>query len=100
MRWSRKLRRQRRPRGAACPEEWAAWVTWICKLVLHRNRKKPRNSRGFFWVVGGVQSTKDDDMKKTPQATAPDAIALLKEDHRAVAALFEQFDKAGDGAKA
>jgi hemerythrin superfamily protein len=39
-------------------------------------------------------------MKKTPQITAPDAIALLKADHATVSALFEQFDKAGDGAKA
>jgi hemerythrin superfamily protein len=38
-------------------------------------------------------------MKKTPQATAPDAIALLKEDHATVTALFKQFEKAGDGAK-
>ena len=39
-------------------------------------------------------------MKKPTRTTAPDAIALLKEDHAAVTALFEQFDKAGDNAKA
>ena len=38
-------------------------------------------------------------MKKTPRTTAPDAIALLKEDHATVTALFEQFEKAGKGAK-
>ena len=39
--------------------------------------------------------------KAPPKATkAPDAIALLKEDHRTVSALFEQFDKlVGKGAK-
>ena len=37
---------------------------------------------------------------KTTQAAAPDAIALLKEDHRTVTSLFEQFEKAGKGAKA
>ncbi len=31
---------------------------------------------------------------------APDAIALLKEDHREVAKLFAAYDKLGDGAKA
>jgi hemerythrin-like domain-containing protein len=39
-------------------------------------------------------------MKKPSRTTAPDAIALLKEDHATVSALFEQFEKAGDGAKA
>jgi hemerythrin-like domain-containing protein len=39
-------------------------------------------------------------MKKPTRTTAPDAIALLKEDHATVSALFEQFEKAGDGAKA
>jgi hemerythrin-like domain-containing protein len=31
--------------------------------------------------------------KTTPRKTAPDAIALLKEDHRKVSAQFEAFDK-------
>jgi hemerythrin-like domain-containing protein len=39
-------------------------------------------------------------MKKPTQTKAPDAIALLKADHAAVTALFEQFDKAGDKAVA
>jgi hemerythrin-like domain-containing protein len=37
---------------------------------------------------------------KSGTTTAPDAIALLKADHAAVTALFEQFDKAGDKAAA
>ena len=38
--------------------------------------------------------------KRSPRKTAPDAIALLKEDHRAVSALFEAYDKLGDKAHA
>jgi hemerythrin-like domain-containing protein len=34
------------------------------------------------------------------RATAPDAIALLKEDHKTVSDLFEQFEKLGDRAHA
>jgi hemerythrin-like domain-containing protein len=34
------------------------------------------------------------------QATAPDAIALLKEDHAKVSAMFEQYEKLGDKAEA
>lgn len=37
---------------------------------------------------------------KAKRATAPDAIALLKEDHRNVSAMFEQYDKLGDRANA
>jgi hemerythrin superfamily protein len=39
-------------------------------------------------------------MRTMPEATTQDAIALLKADHRTVADLFEQFEKAtGDGQK-
>src|SRR3979411_3057087 len=55
-------------------------------------------------VRTGVQPPRDNLMKKpagkSATTTAPDAIALLKADHAAVTALFEQFDKAGDKAAA
>jgi len=40
--------------------------------------------------------------KKSPRkaTTAPDAIALLKEDHAKVSKMFEQYDKLGDKAQA
>jgi hemerythrin-like domain-containing protein len=43
-------------------------------------------------------TTKKKAARKSP--TAPDAIALLKEDHRNVGAMFEQYDKLGDKAHA
>ena len=42
-------------------------------------------------------TTKKKPASKSP--TAPDAIALLKEDHRNVGAMFAQYDKLGDKAQ-
>jgi hemerythrin-like domain-containing protein len=39
-------------------------------------------------------------MKKPTKTMAPDAIALLKQDHANVTAMFEQFEKAGKNATA
>ena len=46
-------------------------------------------------------ATKKKTARKAPTATkAPDAIALLKDDHAKVSAMFKQYDKLGDKAHA
>ncbi len=68
-----------------------------------RSTKSGRASaegEGLISKIVHVVTGRSDAREEEPAARAEDPVRMLKQDHRQVEALFEQYEKAGDGGQA